>query len=80
MSKRSRARIALTCDTYRGERVIVPTEPLLGTLKPLPMRMMSPSDERCRPWLLVRIRTSWPRSAQVLVQEADVLVDAPGSG
>ena len=54
----------------------VPTEPLAGIEKPLPRRMTSPSDARCRPWDEVRIRTSWPRCAQVLVQVADVLGDA----
>jgi len=36
------------------------TEPLVGMLKPTPIRRMSPSDARCGPWLAVMIRTSWP--------------------
>ena len=57
-SNRSRSRTSWTWAMKRNETVRVPTEPFVGTEKPLPIRMTSPSDARCRPWLLVRIRTS----------------------
>ena len=57
----SRSSMSRTCETNRGDRVIVPTEPLTGIEKPLPIRMMSPSDARWRPCEELRIRTSWPR-------------------
>ena len=61
MSNRSRSSMSSICVRYRGENVSVPTEALIGTETPTPSRMMSPSEERCGPWLAVRIRTSWPR-------------------
>ncbi len=41
---------------------MVPIDPFDGTEKPFPIRMTSPSELRWRPWLAVRIRTSWPRA------------------
>ena len=61
-SNRSSARTSRHWDRKRGEMVRVPIEPLEGTLKPRPIRMMSPSLERCSPWVLLMMRTSWPRA------------------
>ena len=57
----SRSSMSRTWEMNRGDSVIVPTEPLAGIEKPLPIRMMSPSDARWRPCDEVMIRTSWPR-------------------
>ena len=67
-------------ETNRGEIVIVPTEPLLGMLKPLPMRMTSPSDERWSPWLLVMMRTSWPRNRRFSYRKRTCSLTPPGIG
>jgi hypothetical protein len=50
--------------------VSVPTEALIGTEKPTPSRMMSPSDERCGPWLAVMIADVVAAQAQVLVEDS----------
>ena len=54
--------VADLAESSAARRSSVPIDPLSGTLKPTPMRRMSPSDARCGPWLAVMIRTSWPRS------------------
>ena len=47
-------------------------------LKPLPMRMTSPSEARCRPWLLRHDPHVVAVQPEVLVEVADVLVDPAG--
>ena len=74
----SRSSMSRTWETNRGESVIVPTEPLTGSEKPLPIRMMSPSDARWRPWRRGQDPDVVAAQAEVLVEVADVLGHAAG--
>ena len=65
---------------YRGENVSVPTEPFVRTEKPIPRRMMSPSEERCGPWLAVMIRTSWPARRRFSYRNRTCWATPPASG
>ncbi len=79
-SKRSRSSTVRTCDGKRGENVSVPIEPFVGTEKPMPTRMTSPCELRCGPWLLVMMRTSWPRTRSCWYRCRTCSVTPPGFG